>query len=147
VSVCSSESRGTISKHNLRSRMKPTTKVNLLMLIGSTFILLNVFARPLGIPRGYDCIPTLLAVVFIYLGYRASKKAKATGQIPEQSDVQKRTRFSVMVVTLGATCVTMPFVMPWTTGVALPFGEWVVISIFTFFMCIGILWLTMKMKK
>ena len=75
-----------------------------------------------------------------------SKKAKAAGQIPAASDSQKQKRFWVFVASYGAACITMPFVLPYT-GVTLPFGELVVLSVITFVMCIGITWLTLRLKK
>lgn len=36
------------------ARMKQSTKPSVLMLIGSAFLMLGVFARPLGIPSGLD---------------------------------------------------------------------------------------------
>jgi|GEM_PF-6093238 hypothetical protein len=127
--------------------MKPTAKINLLMLIGFIFMWINILAKPLGIPSSLQSIPILIAAVFLCLGILASKKAKVAGQIPEQTEFQKRKRFSVMVATLGATCVTIPFVLPLITDVTMSFGELVVISGFTFFMLVGVFWLTMKMKK
>ena len=125
--------------------MKPSTKVSILMLTGSVLMMLGVFAKPLGIPSGFDTIPFLGACVFFYLGYRAGKKAKAAGQIPTASDSQKRKRFSLMVASCAVACVAMPFLLP-ATGVALPFAELVVISVVPFFICIGAIWLGMKMR-
>jgi hypothetical protein len=126
--------------------MKPSTKVNFLMLTGSAFMMIGVFAKPLGIPSDFDSIPPLVAVVFIYLGYRASKKAKAAGQIPASSDSGERKRFALMVASCALACIAAPFVLP-STGVTLPFWELVVISVAAFLLCIGAIWLGMKMRK
>jgi hypothetical protein len=88
----------------------------------------------------------LLAIVFIYLGYRAGVKEKAAGQIPAASDSQKRNRFWLLVAAYGASCVIMPFLLPYT-GVVLPFGELAIVSITTFFICVGITWFTLRLKK
>jgi hypothetical protein len=49
----------------------------LLMVIGATLMLLEVFATPLGIPSDFKSIPLLLGVIFIYFGFRANQKPKA----------------------------------------------------------------------
>jgi len=47
--------------------MKPSTKINILFLIGSAGIWVSVFAKPLGIPSDFDVIPSLFAIVFLGL--------------------------------------------------------------------------------
>ena len=125
--------------------MKQSTKASVLLLIGSAFMMLGVFAKPLGIPSGLDSIPILIAIVLIYLGYRITKKAKETGQVPASSDSQRRKRFGLLVASSAVACIAMPFVLP-STGVALPFGTLVVISVVSFVLCIGAIWLGMKIK-
>ena len=126
--------------------MKSSIKINILFITGSALMLAGVFAKPLGIPSDLEIVPSIVAVVFFYLGYRVSKRAKTAGEIPTASATQKQKKFRVLVASYAAACVTMPFVMPFT-GVALPFGELVVFSIITFFMCIGITWMTMRLQR
>ena len=128
--------------------MKPSIKFNILMLTGCTFMLLGVFAKPLGIPSDFEAIPTLIGVVFIYLAYRISKKSKAAGQtplFPTPSEAQKWRKLRWTIITCAAVTIAAPFWLPYT-GVTLPFGELVIISISSFFVCIGGVWLGMRMK-
>ena len=115
------------------------------MLAGSALILVGVFARPLGIPSDFDSVPILAAVVLIYLGYRASKQAKTSGQIAPLSEVQRRKRFLLAVGSCAVACIATPFILP-ATGVKLPFRELAVIGIISFLLCVGAIWLGMKMK-
>ena len=55
----------------------------------SALMLIGVFAKPLGIPSDFESVPILASIVFIYLGYRVSRKAKESGQIPASSNSQK----------------------------------------------------------
>ena len=126
--------------------MKPSTKINILFLVGSTLMLAGVFAKPLGIPSDFEVVPTLIAVVFFYLGYRASKKTKTAGEIPAASVTQKQKKFRVMVIACAFACATSPFVLPYS-GVILPFWELVLLSFISFFMIVGIIWLTMRLKR
>lgn len=126
--------------------MKLSTKATIFGLIGSAMMMVGVFAKPLGIPTDFDCVPTLLAIVFFYLAYRTSKKGRATGQIPAASDTQKRKQLILIVASCAVGCSVMPFLLP-VTGLSLPFGEVVVISIISFFVCVGAAWLGMKMQK
>lgn len=125
--------------------MKPSIKASLLMLAASVFMLAGVFSKPLGIPSDFESVPILIAIVLIYLGYRTGKKAKAAGQLPAVSESQKRKQLSLMVVSCAAMCVAMPFVMP-LAGLRLPFAELVIISIVSFFLCLGAFWLGSRMK-
>jgi hypothetical protein len=118
--------------------MKPSTKANILFLIGSAGIWVSVFSKPLGIPSGLDAIPSLLSIIFFYLGYRLSKAAKTAGQIPAATDSQKQKRFWIFVTAYGAASVATPFLLPFT-GVRLPLGTLVVISIIAFFCVLALL--------
>ena len=115
------------------------------MLTGSGLMMLGVFAKPLGIPSGFDTVPTLAAIVFVYLGYRASKKAKVAGELSAWSDAQRRKRFGAMVVACAVACIAMPLVFPFT-GLTLPFGQLVAVSTVSFIICIGALWWGMKTR-
>jgi hypothetical protein len=129
--------------------MKASTKFNILMLTGCAFMMLGVFANPLGIPSGFGSVPTLIGIVLVYLAYRISKKAKAAGQtplFPTPSETQKRKKFGLMIGSCALVSIAAPFWLPYT-GVTLPFGELVIISVSSFFICIGAVWLGMKMRK
>jgi len=126
--------------------MKPATRINTLFLTGSALMLAGVFAKPLGIPSAFEMVPTLVAVVFIYPGYRASMQAKTAGEIPAASVSQKQKKFWVMVITGAFTCAACPFVLPYS-GVVLPFWELVLLSVLSFFMLVGIVWLAMRLQK
>jgi asparagine N-glycosylation enzyme membrane subunit Stt3 len=128
--------------------MKPSTKFNILMLIGCAFMMLGVFAKPLSIPSSFEVIPNLIGIVFFFLAYRVSKKAKTTGQtplFPAPSESQKRKKLGLMLVSGAVVCIAAPFWLP-STGVSLPFGELVIISILSFFIGVGAVWLGMKMR-
>jgi len=125
--------------------MKPSTKASVLMLTGSALLMIGVFGKPLGIPDGFETIPILVAIVFNYLGYRAIKKAKAEGQIPQVPESQKRRRIGLAVACCAVACFSMPFLLP-VTGVVLPFTTEVVISAVSFFFCVGAIWLGIKMS-
>ena len=125
--------------------MKPSTKASILMLTGSSLMLIGVFAKPLGIPSDFESVPILAAIVFIYLGYRVGRKAKESGQIPASSDSQRRKRFFLIIGSCAAACIATPFILP-AAGVVLPFGTLVVISIVSFVLCIGAIWFGMKMR-
>jgi hypothetical protein len=125
--------------------MKSSTKANVLMLTGSTLMLAGVFAKPLGITSDFESGPILMAVVLIYLGYRASKQAKAAGQIPPVSGMDRRKRFLLMVGSCALACIAMPFVLP-ATGVALPFSTLIMISVVSFLICTGAIWLGVRIK-
>jgi threonine/homoserine/homoserine lactone efflux protein len=126
--------------------MKPSKKINILFLTGSALMLAGVFAKSLGIPSDFEIVPSIVAVVFFYLGYRVSKKAKTAGEIPAASISQKQKKFRVMVIACAFACATSPFVLPYS-GVVLPFWELVLLSVISFFMCVGIIWLTMRLKR
>ena len=128
--------------------MKPSSKFNILMQIGCAFMLLGVFAKPLGIPSDFEAVPTLIGIIFIYLAYRISKKAKASGQaplFPAPSQSQKRKRLVLMIFLGAVVCISAPFWLPYT-GVTLPFSELLIISISSFFVGAGAVWLGMKMR-
>jgi len=126
--------------------MKPSTKASILILIGSALMLAGVFAKPLGIPTSLEGVPILAALVFIYLGYRVSKKAVQSGQVTPLSEVQRRKRFFLMAGACAVACVAMPFVMP-LTGVSLPFGQMAVVSVISYGVCLGAMWMGLKMRK
>jgi hypothetical protein len=126
--------------------MKPSTKINILFITGSALMLAGVFAKPLGIPFDFEIVPSIAAVVFFSLGYRVSKKAKTAGEIPAASVSQKQKKFRVLVIACAFACATSPFVLPYS-GVVLPFWELVMLSVISFFMCVGIIWLTMRLKR
>ena len=109
--------------------------------------MLGLFAKPLGIPLGLGAVPTLVGIIFVYLACRINKKAKTGGEplFPAPTVAQKRKRLGLMVVSCGAVSITAPFWLPYT-GVTLPFTELVVISIVSFFICLGAVWLGMKMR-
>ena len=123
--------------------MKPSTKVNFLMFAGSVFLMLGVFAKPMGVSSDFDSIFSLIAIIFIYFGYRTSQKAKAAGQMPSLSDSKKRKRFVLIAVPCAMACIAFPFIAP-SLGVSLPFGELIVISIISFFISMGAMWFGMK---
>jgi threonine/homoserine/homoserine lactone efflux protein len=126
--------------------MKLSTKASILILIGSALMLTGVFAKPLGIPTSLEGVPILAALVLIYLGYRVSKKAVQSGQVTPLSEVQRRKRFFLMAVVCAVACVAMPFVMP-LTGVSLPFGQMAVVSVISYGLCLGAMWMGLRMKK
>lgn len=126
--------------------MKSSTKASILILIGSVLMLAGVFAKPLGIPTSFEGVPILVALVLIFWGYRVSKKAVESGQVTPLSEIQKRKRFILMAGVCAVACVAMPFLMP-MTGVSLPFAEMVVVSVFSYAICLGAMWMGMKMRK
>ncbi len=127
------------------AHMKSSKKFSILLLTGSAFMMSGVFAKPLGIPSHLEGIPTLIGIICIYIGYRAQRKEVATGQIPMVPDPQKRKRFALMVALCAVTCAAMPFILPFT-GVVLPFTKLIIISVVSFFICIGAVWLGTKMR-
>jgi hypothetical protein len=126
--------------------MKASAKTNLLILMGCGLLLVGVFAKPLGISSSFEIAIELMALVILVWGVFTVVKAKKAGEIPAMSTSQKQKKFWMLVAVYAASSVPMPFLLP-LTGVSLPFSELVVLSIITFFLCIGITWLTMKLTK
>ena len=60
--------------------MKLSTKASIVMLTGSVLMLISIFAKPLGIPSDFENVLLLAAILFIFYGYRVSKKAKESGR-------------------------------------------------------------------
>ncbi len=123
--------------------MKSSSKINFPILTGSIFLMLDVFAKPLGIPSDFEIILLLVAIGFICLGYRGIRKAKKDERIPTLSGSQKRKKFVLLAACSGAACVAYPFMAP-SLGVSLPFDEAIVISVISFVFCMGCIWFGLK---
>jgi len=121
--------------------MKPSTKIGIWFFLGSALIWIGLFARPLGIPPDFEEVPFLAGMGFFYLGYRAGKKARAAGEIPAATDSQKQKKFRIMLITCAVGCAATPLLLPYM-GVAFPFLEAVIVSVISFFMLAGAMWLT-----
>ncbi len=115
------------------------------MLAASALTLTGVFAKPLGIPSDYEVLPFLASLVFFYFGFRASKKAKESGEVAPLPDAARRKRFWLMIGCCAVACAVMPFVLP-VTGVTLPFATRVIICLVSFVLCIGAVWLGTRMR-
>ena len=127
--------------------MRAPTKVDILGLSYSILMLVGVFAKPLGIPSDWDSLPILAAIVCFYLWYRLTKKAKDSGQTAPTAppEGQKRKRAVGMIGAAAIACAAGPFVLP-ATGVTLPFGVLVAISLVSFLFFIGLIWLSLKVR-
>ncbi len=124
--------------------MKPDAKTGAMLLAGSACLMATVFAKPLGIPPAIQIVAILLALIFNCLGLRAILKAKKAGQLPMAPVSTLRKRFLLMVLLCGVTSALSPFILP-TTGLRLSSGQMVFVSITTFIVSIGAVWLGMKL--
>lgn len=124
---------------------KPSLGAIILYLTASVLMMITVFAKPLGIPVSLEGIPMLGAVLCIYFSLRLIKKAKAVGQLPPLPDAQRRKQFIIMALTLLAASASGPFWMP-LSGFKFSLGTMVIISIITFVVSMGALWLGFKMR-
>jgi hypothetical protein len=126
--------------------MKSSARANFLLQIGSGLLLLGIFAKPLGIPSDFEIIIELVALIVLSWGVVGIIKAKKAGQIPTISASKKRSKFWILVATYSVACLSMPFLLP-LTGVSLPFDKLLVLSVITFFICVGITYFTIKLQK
>src|SRR5438552_16943099 len=102
--------------------MKPSTRYNLLILIGSIIGYLGLFHSTVGLPDWTGIPLCLVFVICLWTVVWLQRRAKRRGDpsfVPA-TPAQNRRYMWLLVVVLFVSCVAWPFVLPYT-GVTAPF--------------------------
>ena len=102
--------------------MRLETQGSLWAIAGSACMLVNVFARPMGIERSWGPLCLIAAVAFFYLSYRAQVKATAQAKeirgdapMPRAPRAVRKRRFWIiavfLIVSSGVFLPLLPYVL------------------------------------
>jgi hypothetical protein len=113
--------------------MKASARYNILFFVGAIFGYLGLFHASVGLPDWVEIPFWLIFVASVCTVFWLQRRAKRRGDpsfVPA-TPAQNRRHTRLLLIVLFVSCVTWPFVLPYT-GVTAPFSELAIISVVIF---------------
>ena len=118
--------------------MKPSTKIQLLVIIGLLVMWPGLLQKRLALPEWSAVAFPLAGLIFIGVGFWLMLRTKRRGEIPALTPSKEKRVTRVSILTAIVAAVLSPFVLRYIgMGVHLTLAEWMLVGVVTFVIGLG----------